>query len=116
MCLVQYLYHDSCCCYCLLCPIYWAVDDDGDYVVCYDDDVNSACWNLMDLGWENGGLMFCTLAQGNLQGKGYNFIKQGSALEYMPNQTLHFKLQLFFSSVLKGLFISQHTLQQTTAH
>jgi len=70
----------------------------------------------MDLGWENGGLMFCTLAQGNLQGKGYNFIKQGSALEYMLNQTLHFKLQPFSSDVLKGgLFISQHTLQQTRA-
>jgi hypothetical protein len=70
----------------------------------------------MDLGWENGGLMFCTLAQGNLQGKRYKFIKQDNALEYVLNQTLHFKLQPFSSDVLKGgLFMSQHTLQQTTA-
>jgi hypothetical protein len=69
----------------------------------------------MDLGWENGGLMFCTLAQENLQGKGYNFIKQGSALEYMLNQTLHFKLQPFSSNVLKGgLFITAHTSTKST--
>jgi len=53
--------------------------------------------------------MFCTSAQRNLQGKGYKFIKQGSALEYMLNQTCTSNYSHFLPMSWKEVFLYHNT-------